>query len=50
MLGYIVIHIIPRVCSENSEQGMNIGNEIGRLVTVFRKPRRRMTRVKQRER
>ena len=28
----------------------NIGNEISGSVTVFREPRRRMTRIKQRER
>ena len=47
MLGSSVILIIPRVCLENSEQGTNIRNEIGR--SVFRKPQRQMTHGKQQE-
>ena len=42
-LGSSVICITPRACLENSAQG----NEIGGSVTVFRKPQRRMTRIKQ---
>ena len=49
MLGSSVIHIIPRECSENSARELNKENEIGRSLTVFHEPRRRMTRVKQRE-
>ena len=50
MQGTSVFQIILRASPENSAQRMNIRNDIGRSVTVFREPRRRKTHIKHKER
>ena len=46
-------HVFIRVKALSTEcwdrTKINIGNEIGRSVTVFREPRRRMTRIEEGE-
>ena len=50
MRGSSVIPVVPQASSENSVQVINKVNEIGRSVTVLGKPRKQMTRTKQRKR